>query len=53
MVPVNAVALTGSMPAAERKDIEKQLIALASGSSQDEIKLCYVTVGDYLRILLS
>ncbi|EKM76430.1 hypothetical protein AGABI1DRAFT_78494 [Agaricus bisporus var. burnettii JB137-S8] len=40
---INAVALTGSMSNAERKAIEGQLKALASGSVQDEIKLCYVT----------
>lgn len=38
------------MSNAERKAIEGQLKALASGSVQDEIKLCYVTVSDYFPL---
>jgi hypothetical protein len=44
---VNAVALTGATPTARKKEINRQLMALAERRLQpgeDEIKLCYVTV---------
>lgn len=43
---VHAVALTGATPNAEKKEIQRQLIALAERQSgpDEEIKLCYVTV---------
>jgi len=44
---VNAAALTGATPFAQKKDINRQLTNLAERQLQpgeEEIKLCYVTV---------
>jgi len=44
---VNAAALTGATPSAQKKEIHRQLTNLAERRLQpgeEEIKLCYVTV---------
>lgn len=45
---VNAVALTGATPLAQKKEITRQLMTLAERRplqpGEEEIKLCYITV---------
>jgi len=44
-VAVKGLMMTGSMSETEMRDARNRLLAIAKGdSSQEEIKLCYVTV---------
>jgi len=45
---VDAVMILGSTPQGEKNDIMRRLRDMASGRSEsNEIKLCYITVGDH------